>query len=62
MLRLSRVQRHPQAGLTHTLPQPGRSRHNGRESRVFNRMGSTMCYMNADNRDFLLAIVQGLEK
>lgn len=29
---------------------------------IFNRMGGQMRYVTADNRDFLLALVKGLEK
>jgi len=33
-----------------------------RYNKSFNRMGGTMRYVTADNRDFLLALVRGLEK
>ena len=33
-----------------------------RYNKSFNRMGGQMRYVTADNRDFLLAIVKGLEK
>jgi hypothetical protein len=33
-----------------------------RFNKSFNRMGGTMCYLSADNRDFLLALSQGLKK
>jgi hypothetical protein len=33
-----------------------------RNNAGFNRMGGTMRYVTADNRDFLLALVRGLEK
>ena len=33
-----------------------------RYSKSFNRMGGTMRYVTADNRDFLLALVRRLEK
>ena len=33
-----------------------------RYNKSFNRMGGTMRYVTADNRDFLLALVKGLEK
>jgi hypothetical protein len=33
-----------------------------RYNKSFNRMGGTMHYLSADNRDFLLALVRGLEK
>jgi hypothetical protein len=33
-----------------------------RYNKSFNRMGGQMRYVTADNRDFLLAIVQGLER
>jgi hypothetical protein len=33
-----------------------------RYNKSFNRMGGTMRYATADNRDFLLALVRGLEK
>jgi hypothetical protein len=33
-----------------------------RYNKTFNRMGGSMRYITADNRDFLLALWQGLEK
>jgi hypothetical protein len=33
-----------------------------RYNKSFNRMGGQMRYVTADNRDFLLAIVKGLQK
>ena len=33
-----------------------------RYNKSFNRMGGQMRYLTADNRDFLLAIAQGLDK
>jgi hypothetical protein len=32
-----------------------------RYNKSFNRMGGSMRYLTADNRDFLLAIAQGLD-
>ena len=37
------------------------SRQRYHNDRSFNRMGGEMRYMTADNRDFLLALVRGLE-
>ncbi|HPG69078.1 MAG TPA: hypothetical protein PLO37_19695 [Candidatus Hydrogenedentes bacterium] len=33
-----------------------------RHNKTFNRVGGEMRYLSADNRDFLLALVKGLEQ